>query len=142
MTNLKQKLKQTGLLKLVGNTPMIKVDSLSALSGCDIFLKCETFNPAGTVKDRPALYMVIDAIEKGILKPGMTIVEGTAGNTGIGLAMVGQTLGYKVMVVMPKGQDTSKHRLLALYGATLQETEAVSFTDDQHFFKVAKKIGR
>jgi cysteine synthase len=139
--DLKQKLKSTGLLKLIGNTPLLKVESLSALTGCEIFVKCETFNPGGTVKDRPALYMVVEAILEGKLQPGQTIVEGTAGNTGIGLAMVGGALGYKVKVVMPKGQDPAKHKLLKLFGADLVETDAVPFTDERHFFKVAKKIG-
>ncbi len=130
-----------GILSLVGNTPLLKVQTLSELSGCEIFVKCENFNPGGTVKDRPAVNMVVEAIASGALKPGMTIVEGTAGNTGIGLAMVGQVLGYKVKVVMPKGQDASKLKQLALYGADTLEVDVVPFTDDNHFFKVAKKIG-
>lgn len=133
--------KLNGLLKLIGNTPMIKIESLSELAGSDIFMKCENFNPGGTVKDRPALNMVLRAIESGVLRPGMTIVEGTAGNTGIGLAMVGQALGYKVIVVMPKGQDSMKLKLLAMYGADVHETEAVPFADDRHFFKEGKRIG-
>jgi cysteine synthase A len=120
---------------------MMKVESLSQLTGREIFIKCENFNPGGTIKDRPALNMVVKAIVRGDLRPGMTIVEGTAGNTGIGLAMVGQTLGYKVIVVLPKGQDTSKLRNLALYGAQIHETDAVMYPDERHFFLVGKKIG-
>lgn len=136
-----QKLRNTGLLKLIGNTPLIKVQSLSQLTGRDIFMKCENFNPGGTVKDRPALNMVVKAIARGDLKPGMTIVEGTAGNTGIGLAMVGQALGFEVIVVLPKGQDPSKLKNLALYGAKIHETDAVMYPDEKHFFLVGKKIG-
>ena len=139
--DLKNKLKSTGLLQVIGNTPSIKVQSLSALSGCEIFMKCENLNPGGTIKDRPALNMVVEAITRGDLRPGMTIVEGTAGNTGIGLAMVGQALGYKVKVVMPKGMAIEKHKILKLYGAEVIETDAVPFSDERHFFKVGKKIG-
>lgn len=140
--NLRSKLKSTGLLQVIGNTPMMKVQSLSTLTGCEIFMKCEHLNPGGTIKDRPALNMVVEAIAKGLLRPGMTIVEGTAGNTGIGLAMVGQALGHKVIVVMPKGMAIEKHKVLKLYGAEVVETEAVPYTDERHFFKVGKKIGQ
>ena len=140
--DLKQKLKSTGLLQVIGNTPIMKVQSLSALTGCDIFMKCENLNPGGTIKDRPALNMVIEAIASGTLKPGMKIVEGTAGNTGIGLAMVGAALGHKVIVVMPKGMAQEKHKILKLYGAEIVETDAVPYTDERHFFKVGKKIGQ
>ncbi len=136
-----QKLRNTGLLKLIGNTPMIKVECLSQLTGRDIFMKCENFNPGGTIKDRPALNMVVKAIIRGDLKPGMSIVEGTAGNTGIGLAMVGQALGFEVIVVLPKGQDPSKLKNLALYNAKIHETDAVMYPDERHFFLVGKKIG-
>lgn len=140
--NLRTKLKSTGLLQVIGNTPMLKVQSLSAITGCEIFMKCENLNPGGTIKDRPALNMVVEAISRGDLKPGMTIVEGTAGNTGIGLAMVGQALGHKVIVVMPEGMAIEKHKVLKLYGAEVVETAAVAFTDERHFFKVGKKIGQ
>jgi cysteine synthase A len=134
-------LKKSGLLGLIGNTPMIRVESLSQLTGREIFMKCENFNPGGTIKDRPALGMVMNAIVEGKLKPGMSIVEGTAGNTGIGLAMVGHSLGYKVIVVLPKGQDPSKLKQLSLYGATIHETEAVAYPDERHFFLTGKRIG-
>ncbi len=140
--NKKLEISSRGILSLVGNTPLLKVQSLSEITGCEIYVKCENFNPGGTIKDRAALNMVVEAINEGTLKPGMTIVEGTAGNTGIGLAMVGQVLGYKVKVVMPKGQDASKLKQLALYGAETLETEVVPYTDDNHFFKVGKKIGQ
>lgn len=140
--DLRAKLKSTGLLQVIGNTPLLKVQTLSQMTGCEIFLKCENLNPGGTIKDRPALNMVVEAVLKGSLKPGMTIVEGTAGNTGIGLAMVGQALGHKVIVVMPKGMAPEKHKILKLYGAEIVETDAVAFSDDRHFFKVGKKIGQ
>lgn len=105
-------------------------------------MKCESLNPGGTIKDRPALRMVVEAIVRGDLRPGMKIVEGTAGNTGIGLAMVGQALGYKTVVVMPEGMAPEKHKILKLYGAEVVETAAVPFSDDRHFFKVGKKIGQ
>lgn len=139
--DLRSKLKSTGLLQVIGNTPIIKVQSLSALTGCEIFMKCENLNPGGTVKDRPALRMVVEAIVRGDLRPGMKIVEGTAGNTGIGLAMVGQALGYKTIVVLPEGMAPEKHKVLKLYGAEIVETAAVPFSDERHFFKVGKKIG-
>lgn len=140
--DLRTKLKSVGLLQVIGNTPVLKVQSLSAITGCEIFMKCEHLNPGGTIKDRPALNMVIEAIIRGELRPGMTIVEGTAGNTGIGLAMVGQALGHKVIVVMPKGMAPEKHKVLKLYGAEIVETDAVPFTDDRHFYKVGKRIGQ
>lgn len=140
--DLRSKLKSTGLLQVIGNTPILKVNCLSEMTGSEILMKCENLNPGGTIKDRPALNMVVEAIVRGDLKPGMTIVEGTAGNTGIGLAMVGQALGYKVIVVMPKGMAPEKHKVLKLYGAEVVETDAVPYTDDRHFFKVGKKIGQ
>lgn len=140
--DLSKKLKSTGLLQVIGNTPLLKVNSLSELTGCEIFMKCENLNPGGTIKDRPALNMVVQAILRGDLRPGMTIVEGTAGNTGIGLALVGQSLGYKVIVVMPKGMAPEKHKVLKLYGAEIVETDAVIYPDERHFFNVGKKIGQ
>ncbi len=140
--DLRTQLKNTGLLQVIGHTPLMKVQCLSAMTGCEIFMKCENLNPGGTIKDRPALNMVVEAKVSGVLKPGMTIVEGTAGNTGIGLAMVGQALGHKVIVVMPKGMAIEKHKILKLYGAEIVETDAVQYSDDRHFFKVGKKIGQ
>ncbi len=140
--NLRAKLQSTGLLQVIGNTPVLKVQSLSALTGCEIFMKCENANPGGTIKDRPAMKMVVEAIIRGDLKPGMKIVEGTAGNTGIGLALVGQALGYKVIVVLPRGMAPEKHKVLKLYGAEIVETDAVIFPDEKHFFNVGKKIGQ
>ncbi|MGN6622417.1 MAG: pyridoxal-phosphate dependent enzyme, partial [Sphingomonas sp.] len=92
-------------LKLIGNTPLVRLKGPSEASGCDIFGKCEFANPGASVKDRAALYIVEDAEARGLLKPGGTIVEGTAGNTGIGLALVGNAKGYKTIIVMPETQS-------------------------------------
>ena len=93
------------LSDLIGNTPILKIPSLSKLTGSEIYLKCEQLNPGGSVKDRAALQMVKDAMASGELQDGMTIVEGTAGNTGIGLAIVAKSFGLKMLAVMPKGQS-------------------------------------
>lgn len=125
-------------LELIGNTPLLKIPSLSRLSGCDIWIKCEYFNPGGSIKDRAALGMVQEAIAKGELKPGMSIVEGTAGNTGIGLAIVAKALGYPLKVVMPKGQTLEKERMIALYGAELHLVDPVPFKNPNHFYHTAR----
>lgn len=126
---------------LIGNTPVLKVQSLSELSGCEIFIKCEAFNPGGSIKDRAAKKMVEKAIERGELKPGMTIVEGTAGNTGIGLAVVAKSLGYKMLAVMPKGQAIEKERMLTLFGADLKLVDPVPFKNENHFYHTARRLG-
>jgi cysteine synthase A len=130
------------VLELIGNTPLLRVGSLSKLTGSNIYLKCENRNPGGSVKDRAALQMIRDAEASGALRPGMTIVEGTAGNTGIGLSMVAKALGYKVIIAMPKGQDPEKEKLLRYYGATVHLVDVVPFTNPDHFFHTAKKIAQ
>ena len=125
---------------LVGNTPLLKVKSLSELTGCDIYLKCEQFNPGGSIKDRAALQMVQDALADGRLKPGMTIVEGTAGNTGIGLAIAAKSFGLKMLAVMPKGQAIEKERMLTLFGAELKLVDPCPFKDENHFYHTARRI--
>lgn len=107
------------LSELIGDTDLVRINSLSEISGCEILIKCEHQNPGGSIKDRAALQLVMDAVEAGKLKPGMTIVEGTAGNTGIGLALVAKSLGYKMLVVMPNGQAQEKERMISLYNAEL-----------------------
>lgn len=126
----------------IGNTDLLKIASLSALTGSEILVKCEHQNPGGSIKDRAALQMVTDAIEKGHLKPGMTIVEGTAGNTGIGLALVAKALGFKLIVVMPKGQTPEKERLIELHGATLKLVDPCPFANQNHFYHTAKRIAQ
>jgi cysteine synthase A len=128
------------LVELVGRTPLLKIASLSRLSQCDIFMKCEFMNPGGSIKDRAALAMVQDAIADGRLKPGMTIVEGTAGNTGIGLAIAAKAFGYKMLVVMPKGQTPEKERMIALHGAELVLVDPCPFKDPKHFYHTARRI--
>ncbi|MBU2644788.1 pyridoxal-phosphate dependent enzyme, partial [bacterium] len=125
---------------LVGNTPVVRVESLSRLTGCDILVKCENMNPGGSVKDRAALQMIRDAVESGKLTKETTIVEGTAGNTGIGLALVGRSLGYQVLVVMPSGQAAEKERLVSLYGADLKLVKPCPFSNPNHFYHTARTI--
>ena len=96
----------------IGNTPLIKLKLASEMSGCNIYGKCEFLNPGGSVKDRPAKQIIIDAIETKKIKKGATIVEGTAGNTGIGLSLVGNSLGMKSIIVMPKTQSNEKKKCL------------------------------
>ena len=124
----------------IGNTDLIRIKSLSELTGSDILLKCEHQNPGGSIKDRAALQMVTDAIQAGKLKPGMTIVEGTAGNTGVGLALVAKALGFNLIVVMPKGQTPEKERLIELHGAKLKLVDACPFANPNHFYHTARRI--
>mgnify|MGYP000450794846 CR=1 FL=1 len=137
MTNTNQK---NTLAELIGNTPLLRVTSLSQLTGCDIYVKCEFQNPGGSVKDRAALQMVLDAENKGLLKPGMTIVEGTAGNTGIGLAVVAKSRGYNLKVVMPRGQTIEKEKMIELHGAELVLVDPVPFANQDHFYHTARRI--
>jgi cysteine synthase A len=134
-------MKANNLSEMVGNTDLLKIESLSKLTGCDIYVKCEYQNPGGSIKDRAALQMVLDAQESGQLKPGMTIVEGTAGNTGIGLAIIAKSLGYGMQVVMPKGQTIEKERLIGLHGANLLLVDPCPFKDPNHFYHTARRIG-
>ncbi|MCB0377920.1 MAG: cysteine synthase A [Bdellovibrionales bacterium] len=126
--------------ELIGNTPIVKIESLSRISGCDIFIKCENLNPGGSVKDRAALQMVKDAVASGELKPGMSIIEGTAGNTGIGLAVVAAAMGFDMTVVMPEGQAIEKQRMVELYGAKLRLVPPTNFKDPNHFYHKARSI--
>lgn len=128
------------LSEAIGNTDLLTIPSLSKLTGCDITVKCEFQNPGGSVKDRAALQMVLSAMESGDLKPGMTIVEGTAGNTGIGLAIVAKSLGFNLKVVMPKGQTKEKEQMIELHGAELILVDPVPFANENHFYHTARKI--
>lgn len=125
---------------LIGQTDLLRINSLSQLTGCDIFLKCEFQNPGGSIKDRAALQMVQDAVSSGALQPGMTIVEGTAGNTGIGLALVAKSLGFNMLAVMPNDQAPEKERMIALHGAELKTVNPVPFRDENHFYHTARKL--
>lgn len=130
------------LAGLIGNTPLLLIPSLSKLTGCDIYLKCEHLNPGGSIKDRAALQMVLDAIEEGELKAGMTIVEGTAGNTGIGLAVVAKALGFELLAVMPDDQAKEKERMIALHGGKIKLVEACPFKDERHFYHTARRLAQ
>src|SRR6201988_3923883 len=101
-----------GFVEAIGNTPLIRLRGPSELTGCEILGKAEFLNPGGSVKDRAALYMILDAEKRGLLEPGGTVVEGTAGNTGIGLALVGNARGYKTVIVIPETQSQEKKDML------------------------------
>ncbi|MEM0909574.1 MAG: cysteine synthase A [Pseudomonadota bacterium] len=124
----------------IGKTDLLRIGSLSKLTGSDIYIKCEHQNPGGSIKDRAALRMVQDAIDSGELKPGMSIVEGTAGNTGIGLALVAKALGFNMLTVMPSGQTPEKERMIELHGAELKLVAPCPFKDPAHFYHTAKRI--
>lgn len=128
------------LSQLIGDTDLLKLESLSALCGSDIYIKCEFQNPGGSIKDRAALQMVKDAESSGELKPGMTIVEGTAGNTGIGLSIVAKALGYGIKVVMPKGQTIEKERMITLHGGDLTLVAPCPFSKPDHFYHTARRL--
>jgi len=127
-------------LETVGNTPLIKLRKASEQTGCNILAKAEFMNPGGSVKDRAAKAIVLDAEQQGQLKPGGVIVEGTAGNTGIGLALVGNSLGYRTVVVIPETQSQEKKDMLRLCGADLREVPAVPFRDENNYVKVSGRL--
>lgn len=124
----------------VGNTPLIRLRRASELTGCTILGKAEFMNPGGSVKDRAALYMVLDAEVRGDLQPGGVIVEGTAGNTGIGLALVGNSRGYRTVVVIPQTQSQEKKDALRLAGAQLKEVPAAPYSDPNNYVHVAQRL--
>ncbi len=126
--------------KLVGNTPLVRLKKASTATGCEILAKCEFLNPGGSVKDRAALAIVEDAERKGLLRPGGVIVEGTAGNTGIGLALVGNVRGYRTVIVMPETQSQEKKDMLRLLGADLRLVPAVPYKDPNNYVKVAGRL--
>jgi len=126
--------------KLVGNTPLVRLRKASELTGCEILGKCEFLNPGGSVKDRAALAIVEDAEKKGLLRPGGVIVEGTAGNTGIGLALVGNVRGYRTVIVMPETQSQEKKDMLRILGADLRLVPAVPYKDPNNYVKVAGRL--
>ena len=127
-------------LETVGNTPLIKLRKASEQTGCNILAKAEFMNPGGSVKDRAAKAIVLDAEQHGQLKPGGVIVEGTAGNTGIGLALVGNSLGYRTVIVIPETQSQEKKDMLRLCGADLREVPAVPYRDENNYVKVSGRL--
>ena len=127
-------------LALIGNTPLVRLKGPSDATGCDIFGKCEFTNPGASIKDRAALFIVEDAEARGLLQPGGTIVEGTAGNTGIGLALVANAKGYKTIIVMPETQSREKMDTLRALGAELVLVPAAAFSNPCHFVHTSRRI--
>ncbi len=131
-----------GFVGAVGNTPLIKLRKASELTGCEILGKAEFLNPGGSVKDRAALYIILDAEKRGDLQPGGVVVEGTAGNTGIGLALVGNARGYRTVIVIPETQSQEKKDMLRLCGAELREVPAVPFKNPNNYVHVAERLAK
>src|ERR1700719_4445171 len=131
-----------GFIDTVGNTPLIRLRRASEETGCTILGKAEFLNPGGSVKDRAALFIVKDAEERGLLRPGGVIVEGTAGNTGIGLALVGNALGYRTVIVMPETQSQEKKDMLLLCGADLRLVAAVPYTDPMNYVRYSERLAQ
>jgi len=130
------------LAAAVGNTPLLRLRRASEETGCEIFGKCEFLNPGQSVKDRAALYIIRDAIARGELEPGGTIVEGTAGNTGIGLALVGASLGFKTVIVIPETQSQEKKDMLRLAGADLVQVPAAPYSNPNNFVRYSERLAK
>ena len=133
---------RNGFIETIGNTPLIRLRRASEMTGCEILGKAEFLNPGGSVKDRAALYIVKDAEERGLLKPGGVIVEGTVGNTGIGLALVGNALGYKSVIVMTETQSQEKKDMLHLCGADLRLVPAVPYSDPRNYVRYSETLAK
>jgi cysteine synthase A len=128
------------VLDAIGNTPLIRLNAASEATGCEILGKAEFMNPGQSVKDRAALGIIRDAEQRGLLRPGGRIVEGTAGNTGIGLAMVGSVLGYKTTIVIPRTQSQEKKDAIKLMGAELVEVDAVPYANENNYVKYSGRL--
>lgn len=131
---------KNGFVGTIGNTPLIRLNSFSDETGCEILGKAEFLNPGGSVKDRAALYIIKDAEEKGLLKPGGTVVEGTAGNTGIGLAHICNARGYKCLIVIPDNQSQEKIDALRTLGAEVRTVPAVPYKDPNNYVKLSGRL--
>lgn len=131
---------KSGFIGTIGNTPLIRLNSFSDETGCEILGKAEFLNPGGSVKDRAALYMIKDAEEKGLLKPGGTVVEGTAGNTGIGLAHICNAKGYKCLIIIPETQSVEKMEALRTLGAEVRPVPAVPYRDPNNYVKLSGRV--
>ena len=131
-----------GFIGAIGNTPLVRLRGPSEETGCEILGKAEYANPGGSVKDRAALYIVRDAEQRGLLEPGGVIVEGTAGNTGIGLAMVANALGYRSAIVIPDTQSQEKKNMLRLCGAELHEVPAAPYRDEGNYVHVSERLAK
>src|SRR5271166_4516424 len=129
-----------GIIPAIGNTPLIKLKRASEVTGCTILGKAEFMNPGQSVKDRAALFIIEDAVKRGALKPGGVIVEGTAGNTGIGLALVGNAMGFRSVIVIPDTQSQEKKDMLRLCGADLVEVPAVPYSNPNNYVKVSGRL--
>ncbi len=129
-----------GILDAIGNTPLIRLKRASEATGCQILGKAEFMNPGQSVKDRAALFIIKDAIARGVIEPGGVIVEGTAGNTGIGLALVGNALGFKTVIVIPNTQTQEKKDMLRLCGADLIEVPAVPYSNPNNYIKISGRL--
>ena len=136
------KIKDNNIIDLVGNTPLIKLKGPSEETGCEIYGKAEFLNPGQSIKDRAALFIIKDAEEKGLLKKGGTIVEGTAGNTGIGLSIIGNALGYKTVIVIPETQTQEKKDAIRFTGAELIEVPAVPYSDENNYIKFSGRLAK
>ena len=130
------------LADAIGNTPLIRLKRASEETGCTILVKAEFMNPGQSVKDRAALYIIKDAVARGALKPGGTIVEGTAGNTGIGLALVGASMGFKTIIVIPETQSQEKKDMLRLAGAQLVEVPAAPYRNPNNFVRYSERLAK
>ncbi|HWI35723.1 MAG TPA: cysteine synthase A, partial [Burkholderiales bacterium] len=131
---------RNGLVEAIGNTPLIRLRGPSEATGCEILGKAEFLNPGGSVKDRAGLYLILDAEKRGVLEPGGLIVEGTAGNTGIGLALVGNARGYRSVIVIPETQSQEKKDMLRLCGAELIEVPAVPYSNPNNYVKYSGRL--
>jgi cysteine synthase A len=129
-----------GFVGAVGHTPLIRLNSFSQQTGCEILGKAEFLNPGGSVKDRAALYIIEDAERKGLLRPGGTVVEGTAGNTGIGLAHICNAKGYKCLIIIPETQSLEKIELLRTLGAEVRTVPAVPYKDPNNYVRLSGRI--
>ncbi|KFI28250.1 cysteine synthase A [Paenirhodobacter enshiensis] len=130
------------LAAAVGNTPLIRLRKASELTGCEILGKAEFLNPGQSVKDRAALSIIRDAVAKGELKPGGTIVEGTAGNTGIGLALVGASMGFRTVIVIPETQSQEKKDMIRLAGATLVQVPAAPYSNPNNYVRYSERLAK
>src|SRR5450755_3484209 len=128
------------VIAAIGNTPLIRLRQASEATGCEILGKAEFLNPGQSIKDRAALFIIKDALERGTLMPGGVVVEGTAGNTGIGLAVVGNALGFRTVIVIPDTQSQEKKDALRLLGAHLIEVPAVPYKDPNNYVKISGRI--
>src|SRR5437016_3173344 len=131
---------QPDAVAAIGNTPLIRLRHASEMTGCEILGKAEFLNPGQSVKDRAALFIIRDAIARGSLRPGGTIVEGTAGNTGIGLAVVANAMGFKTVIVIPDTQSQEKKDALRLLGAELIEVPAVPYRDPNNYVRLSGRL--